>query len=114
MIKELKKDKQGIVFITVLIIILVTMVLAISALSLNVSQVKSTENELKYIQAEVLSDGALFQILTDQFSATPSTTISFNETVGYTEFTVDVEIDDTGVPAPNAPGSFPLDIDVTF
>jgi len=69
MLKDLKNNDRGIVFVTVLIVIITTMVLAVSALSLNLSQIKSTENELKYIQAKVLADGGLVRILAEQFCA---------------------------------------------
>jgi len=113
MFKDLKDNNQGIVFITVLIIVIVTMVLAVSALSLNISQIKSTENELKYIQAEVLADGGLFHILTNQFSPSASNIITFIETVGYTTFSVVSNIDGGGA-SPAGSISVPLDISVTF
>ena len=113
MLKDLKKSDRGIVFVTVLIIIITSMVLAVSVLSLNISQVKSTEEELKYIQAKVLSDGGLAQILISQFTAAPANDITYQETLGNTTFTIVANIDRLGAPLPGS-ASVPLDIDVTF
>ncbi len=113
MLKNLKKNEQGVVFVTVLIVILTTMVLAVSALSLNISQIKSTENELKYIQARILADGGLFQILSTQFVGTPTTTNFYTETIGTTVFTINSIIDTLGS-GPAGSASVPLDIIVSF
>jgi len=111
--KDLKNNEHGVVFVTVLIVIITTMVLAISVLSLNISQIKSAENELKYIQAKVLADGALFKILSTQFVGTPQTTDSYPETVGSTTFTIQSDITACGT-CPVGSNSVPLDITVTF
>ena len=113
MLKKLKNDNQGVVFITVLILILTAMVLAISALSLNISQIKSTENELKYLQAKVLADGGLARILVDQLSASSANVITYTETVGDATFTVTSNIDYSGT-GPAGSESVPLDISVGF
>lgn len=113
MLKDLKNNNNGVVFVTVLIIIIVTMVLTISALSLNISQIKNTENELKYLQDELLYDGALARFLINQFSATPGNLIAYTETVGDTIFTIVANIDIAGV-GPVGSDSLPLNIDVAF
>lgn len=61
MFRRLNENKHGFVFVTVLMIILVMMVLTISVMSLNVSQVKSTEGEVRRLQAEALTSAALAQ-----------------------------------------------------
>lgn len=113
MFKQLKYNDRGVVFVTVLIIIIVAMVLAVNVLSLNISQVTSTEEELKYIKAKVLADGGLAQILISQFSGAPTNTLTFSETLDNITYTIDVLIDGAGVPLPGSDSS-PLDIDVTF
>lgn len=92
MLKPLKNNDHGVVFVTVLVIILATMILAISALSLNISQIKSSEMELKYIQAKTLADGVFVQLLMNQFSAAPGTFIGYTEIIGNTTFTMTSEI----------------------
>ena len=57
MFKDLKKNKNGVVYITVLMITIVMMVLTLSIISLNVSQVTSSEKEVKRIKAETLAQG---------------------------------------------------------
>ena len=115
MLSDLKNNKHGVVFVTVLIMIIAAMVLTISALSLNISQIKSTENELKYIQAKVLADGGLVRIIQDQFSTSPSNFDSYTETVGDTTFTITSNIDASiGRTPPAESNTTPLDIIVTF
>lgn len=111
--KNLKTNDQGVVFVTVLILIIVAMTLAISVLSLNISQVKSTENELKNIQGQLLMDGAFARLLTDQFSTTPSNTLNFTETVGDTDFTISATIDPLGSVLGGS-NSVPMDVAVDF
>jgi len=113
MLKGLKNNKNGVVFVTVLIITIVTMILAISALSLNISQIKNTEDELKYIQDELLYEGALARFLVNQFSATPGNTISYSETVGNTTFSIVADIDSVA-PVPVGSNSVALNIFVSF
>jgi hypothetical protein len=112
MLRDLKNNNNGVVFITVLIIVIVTMILAISALSLNISQIKNTENELKHIQDELLYDGALARFLINQFSSSPSNTIIYPETVGNTTFSIVANIE--GGSGPIGSNSIPLDITVSF
>jgi len=112
MLKELKNNNHGVVFITVLIVIITTMVLAISALSLNISQIRSTEIELKYIQAKVIADGGLSRIITLQFDPAQPTTDPFVEVLGNTTFTISSDIT-AGAPQPGSETT-PLDIVVSF
>ena len=115
MLSDLKNNKHGVVFVTVLIMIITAMVLTISTLSLNISQIKSTENELKYIQAKVLADGGLVRIIQKQFSEFPSNVDSYTETVGDTVFTITSNIDASiGRTPPAGSNTTPLDIIVTF
>ena len=113
MLKDLKNNNHGVVFVTVLIIIIVTMVLAISALSLNVSQVKSTESELKHLQARILTEGALARILVNQLSGSPTNPISYSETIGNTTFTIVANIDALGAGPPGS-RSVPAGITINF
>jgi type II secretory pathway component PulK len=107
------ENDRGVIFVTVLIIIIVSMVLAVSILSLNISQVKSSETELKYIQAKTLAEGGLAQILTSQWSGTPANSIIFSETLGNTTFGISSDIDYSGS-GPVGSNAVPLSIDVTF
>ena len=72
MFRKLKENKNGFIFVTVLMIILVMMVLTISVMSLNVSQVKSTEGEIRRLQAEVLTSGMLAQQYASQNISNPT------------------------------------------
>jgi hypothetical protein len=109
MFKDLRNNNHGIIFVTVLVIIIVSMVLTVSILSLNISQVKSSEDELKRIQARILSEGGLSQILISKLSGNSANVITYTETLGNTTFTIVANIDTSG-----AGNNDPLNIDVTF
>ncbi len=113
MLKDLKNNEHGVVFVTVLIVIITTMVLAVSILSLNISQIKSAENELRYIQAKILADGGMVQILSTQFVGTPIISNTYTETVGDTTFLIQSNITACGT-CPVGSNSAPLDVTVTF
>lgn len=113
MLKELRDNNRGIIFVTVLIIIMVAMVLAVTVLGINISQVKSSEDELKHIQARILSEGGLAQMLVSKFSGSPVNIITYTETLGNTTFTIVANIDSSGA-GPIGSNSVPLNIDVTF
>ncbi len=110
MLKELRNSNDGVVFVAVLIIIIVSMVLAMSVLSLNISQVKSAEDEVKSIQATILAEGGLAQILMNQWSDTAGDTTDFFITHDGTRYNITADIG--AIP----PGSTvaPLIIDVDF
>lgn len=112
MLKDLKNNNRGIIFVTVLIIIIVAMVLSISILSLNVSQITSSEDELKRIQARMIADGALSQMIVQKMTGNPSNFLTYNETIGGTTFVITANIDSTST----GPGGVvnPLTIDVTY
>ena len=114
MLRDLKKNNRGIIFVTVLIIIIVSMILAISVLSLNISQVKSVENELKSVQAKLLADGGLAIMVVNQMSGSPGNgQILFSETSGNTTYDVTATVDGGGA-SPGDYTSVPLTIDVAF
>jgi Tfp pilus assembly protein PilX len=113
MLKDLRSNNRGIVFVTVLIIILIAMILAVSALSLNISQVKNSEDELRYIQAKMLAEGGFARIYINQLSGTPSPTLLYTETLDNTTFIISSTINTGGV-GPTGSGSFPAGTEVTF
>jgi hypothetical protein len=112
MLKNIKNNERGVIFVTVLIIIIVSMVLAVSVLSLNISQVKNSEDELKYIQAKTLAEGGLAQFLTGQWSGTNA--VSFSETLGNTTFTIISNFYTSGSALNQTYNSLPLSIGVSF
>ena len=114
MLRELRNNDHGVVFITVLIIIIISIVSTLTILSLNISQVTSSEDEVRHIQAEILSTGGLARIFIEQFSGTPANVIIYAETLDGITYAVVANIDAAlGIPPPNS-ASIPLDIDVTF
>ena len=71
-LSKLRKDRSGIVFVTVLVIIMVMMIMTVSIISLNVTQVKVTEDDVRRIQAEMLAQGAVNYYYADQQMKTPT------------------------------------------
>lgn len=79
MLKELKKNNHGVVFITTLMAIIVLMILAVSILSLNVSQVMTTETDVKKIKAETLMMGILGYTYASQLNGSIGNFILINQ-----------------------------------
>ena len=113
MLKGLNNNERGIVFVAVLIIIMIAMVLAISTLGLNISQVKSSEDEIRYIQAKALAEGGFARIYDDQLSDSPTDMVTFTEQLGNTTYTVNAYVDRT-IPGPAGSDSYLADVEVTF
>ncbi len=78
MLKQLKNNENGIVFVTVLMVIIVMAVLTVSMISLNVSQSVLAENESKKAKAETLAQGGLFFFLANKSGPSPSNYIQYN------------------------------------
>lgn len=97
MLRSLKDNQRGIVFVTVLMVILVAMVLAVSVLSLNISQVVSTEDEVKRLQAQSLALGAIPYFYTNQLSSSSGNLMTYTETLGNTMFTVVANLSGPGL-----------------
>ncbi len=81
MLKGLRKNNQGVVFITTLMAIIVLMILAVSILSLNVSQVMITETDAKKVKAETLMMGILGYTYAEQLNGTIGNFFVVNETL---------------------------------
>ena len=113
MLKNLKNNQRGIVFVTVLIIIIIAMVLAISALSLNVSQVKSVEGEVRYIQAQALAEGGFARLYMGQLADTPVDSLTYTQQLGNTVFTIDAAVS-RGSAGPAGSDSYEAVANVTF
>lgn len=113
MLKDLKNNRHGIVFVTVLIIITIAMVLAISTLSVNVSQVKSAEGEVRYLQAQALAEGGFARIYMDQLSDSPQDRLSYTEQLGNTLYTIDTAVS-RGTAGPTGSDSYKAVANVTF
>lgn len=113
MLKNLRNNNHGVIFVTVLIMIIVAMVLTVSVLSLNVSQIKSTEDELKYIQAKIIAEGAIAQMIANDFLGVGTGPVTYTEPLGNTTYSVDATIDSGGSGPPNS-NSKPFVIDINF
>lgn len=93
MLKKLHNNEDGVIFVTVILIILVMMVLTISILSLNTSQIRITEDEVKRVQAEVLAMGTMGLTFANQLSDSPNDNIAFTENLGGVVFAVTSDLD---------------------
>lgn len=89
MLKELRTNQNGIVFVTVLMIIIVMTVLTVSMISLNVNQSLLSEGEIKRIQAETIALGALAHMFTNlQLGGSSSNSITYPVSIGNVTYTV--------------------------
>jgi len=111
MLRQLRNNERGVVFITVTVILMVTMVLALSIVSMNISQTVVTESEVQRVQAEIIAQGASTLIFMNQMTASPGSSFPlWTETYGNTTFTIGGGVGaDTGID-----GTDTLDITVTY
>lgn len=109
MLRLLHKNNQGVVFVTVVLIILAMMILTVSVVSLNVTQVLRTSGEVKNIQAQYLAQGAIPYLYNGwtygagQWRA-PSDTRTYTETLDGTVFTVTANLNRPGLVGYNTSG----------
>ena len=73
MFKKLTHNEDGVIFVTVLVIVIVTTLLAISIYSLNSSQAMLAEEEVRRIQSSLIAEGEHVRYIGSRF-----------EGVGYT------------------------------
>ena len=72
MLKDIRNNNSGIVFVTVLAIVISMMILTMSVISLNSSQTILVEDEVKRLQAEMLALG-YFSYLHSNLVVDPTT-----------------------------------------
>ena len=111
MFRQLKNNDRGIIFVTVLMIIIVMTVLTVSMISMNVSQTLLTESEVKRIQAEILAMGAIAYTFANQLSASPSNSLSMSQTIDNVTFNVTADISST---ASGPLGTSPINVNVYY
>ena len=109
MLRQLRQNDHGIVFVTVLMIIIVMMILTVSIISLNVTQVMRTAGEIKHVQAQYLALGAIPYLYANQWTASPDNVITYTETLDGIPFTVTANLSGSGIYSTNN-----LSIDVTY
>ena len=112
MFKQLKQDENGIVYVTILMIITVMITVTIGIISLNVSQTTFTESEVRRIKAELLSMGALAYVYANQMTASASSSMTLpSESLDGFSYATNALVSGTGS-GPN--GADPLLIQVDY
>ena len=103
MLKQLNSNQNGIVFITVLSIILVIAILTVGIIQLNLNQAYITEGEIKRIQLEAVAKGALALVYANLASDYPtsSNTITYNVTIGNQVYNVFAQLAGAGLTGTN-------------
>ena len=103
-LKKIINNEKGVVFILVISIIIVMMILAISILSINTSQVVSTEAEVRRLQAETYAMGVMdyaIALAANGTLASGTTTIpsheidgtAYNGSISYTPPSLNISVD---------------------
>jgi len=111
MLKELRKDNEGVVFVTVIMMITVMIALVVSILGLNTTRVKTTEREIRQIQAELLAEGALDLFLSNQLSNSAGNFISDSIYIGPYLFNISANLYSSGT---GIFGTSQVNIDVVY
>ena len=107
MFKQLKKNRSGIILITVLIISLVMAILAIGILSLNVTQVMTGEDVTRSMTAEYFGRMLLWMIYSNNLSGRPISD-SAVETIGGTTYSANI------IAIPNPPNPTRYNIIINY
>lgn len=111
MLRQLKDKEDGVVIVTVLIILLVMMTLTISMISMNVNQTLVSEDEVRRIQAEVLTIGGLSLLYANQISSSPGSQIINSITLDNIVFDINATLTSDG----SGPlGTNPINVTVSF
>ena len=111
MLRDLKKNHDGLVLVTVLMIIMAILVITMTMLSLNVSQVMTTEREVKRLQAETLGLGVLTYAFFNQMNNPSSTVIEDSESLDNVDYSFTAATD----PAPTGPyETYPVNVTVDY
>lgn len=110
MLKLKKNNEDGVVFVTVLILIISMMILAITVVNLQLNQATISEREIARIRSELVATGALQYYIAHEFA--PNTTKSFGMGETLNGVLYDVQIDN-GNPAsgPNETNTLTISID---
>jgi len=91
-LRNLKNNENGIVFVTVLMIIVVIMTITVGIISLNISQVTFTEQEIQRVKSEMLAMGTLAYVFANQLTSSPSNSISLPQTLDGISYTVNASV----------------------
>jgi len=80
-------------------------------MAINISQIVSSEEELRRVQAQSLAIGALYYMLANRVSGSPGNSLNFSEVLGSYTFNVEVIIDEGDTSGPSS--THPMNITVT-
>ena len=108
--KKLRHNESGIIMVTVLVLVLVMTVIAIGILSVNISQVSTSESVVDNIKAEQLAIGAFYQYHQQQIEGLNGLSPA-SETLDGKTFTIGV---DNKGPAPGPISANQIEINVDF
>jgi hypothetical protein len=110
MLRQLAKN-DGIVFVSILMVIMVIMTITIGMISLNVSQVRFSESEVRRVKSELIAHGLMAYVFANQI--TPSASAAFTATQALDGITYNMSV---GVPNTNGGPNLsdPLTIQVTY
>ena len=89
-----RPNQKGFIFVTVLMMITVMIIIAVTMLSMNVSQALITDREAKKIQAELLATGAIHYALAQKESAPEQSSVTLHHRLDESPFDVKTEIKD--------------------
>ena len=107
MFSQLRKNRSGVILVTVLVISLVMAILAIGILSLNVTQVMTGEDVSRSMVAEYFGRMLLWMVYSNNISGQPIST-SASETIDGTVYTAQI------IETPNPPNPTRYNIIINY
>jgi len=110
MFRQLAKE-DGIVFVTILMIIMIMMTVTIGIISLNVSQVQFSESEVRRLKSEMMAHGVMAYVFANQLTASAAPTLTVSRPLDGITYTVNATVTDNDS---GPTGADPLLIQVTY
>ena len=95
MLRNLKNNENGMVFVTVLMIVAIIMTITIGIISLNVSQVTFTEKEIERVKTELLAQGMLAYVFSNRMTGTTANSFGFNQILDSQTYVISASISNT-------------------
>jgi hypothetical protein len=92
MLRDLKNNENGLVFVTILMIVAIIMTITIGIISLSVTQVTFSEQEIQRVKTEMLAQGMLAYVFANQVTGVASNAYAFNATIDNLTYVVNASI----------------------
>lgn len=110
MLKRIPNNEDGVVFVTVLVLVISMMILAVTIINLQLNQATLSEREIARIRSELVATGALQYYIAHEFSNNTVKSFGLSETLNGVLYDIHIDNDDT-VAGPNNTNTMTITVD---